>query len=422
MRTLLLRSLYTLLVTLGLPIFFIRLAYRSLRNPGYRQHVLERLGIFSLRLPTCIWIHAVSLGESIAVTPLIHKLQQAYPDLPILVTHMTPTGRGQIQRTFGNSVHQLYIPYDLPWLIQIFLGKLNPKICLLMETEIWPNTLAANAQAKVPSLLINARLSARSYRRYARLPKATTEWIFNHLSLICAQTQEDASFFLKLGAPSDRVQITGNLKYDMAVPADLHELVHAIKTWNPDRPTWLAASLHKGEDADIIKAHQLLLKQHPNALLILVPRHPEQFLPMQKNCEAAFLTQTRSSLEQCRDATQVLIGDSLGELLGYYAATDIAFVGGSLIPHGGHNLLEPAMLKKPVVTGPHYFNFKAIGQELLSHKAALMVRSSEELSAALCKLIQKPELRAQLAENAYHLISAHRGSLKNTVALISRLL
>jgi len=360
------RYLYSLLVHLSLPLILLRLLWRSLRAPDYRKRVLERL---ALRLPKLkqggIWLHAVSLGESIAAAPLVQALLCRYPDLPITLTCMTPTGSARITALFGERVQHCYLPYDLPWAARRFIGRVRPTLAILMETELWPNHIHQCARLNIPLVLANGRLSARSAQGYARLG-GLTRALLNEISWLAVQNADDAKRFCALGASPERVTVTGSIKFDITPPEGIAPHALALRRdWQAvERPLWIAASTHVGEDEIALNAHKKLLQNRPDALLILVPRHLERFASVYQLCQKqGFTVQRRSSGEAVNAATQVLLGDSMGELLFLYALADLALVGGSLVAHGGHNLLEPAALGKPLLSGPHRFNFADIAAQ-----------------------------------------------------------
>ena len=356
------RHLYTLLLHLALPLIALRLALRARKAPAYARRIKER---FSFALPPLkpggIWVHAVSVGESIAAAPMIRALQARYPELPITVTCMTPTGSERIQALFGDSVQHCYLPYDLPWAAARFLDRVRPRLAVVMETELWPNHIHQCARRGIPVALANARLSERSARGYARFGKLTAPMLAE-LSLIAVQTQAEAQRFLDLGARPDCVEVTGSIKFDLKIDAELLQRAAELRRqWQAEqRPVWIAASTHAGEDEIVLAAHRQLLETRPNALLILVPRHPERFNSVHELCLSDGLTtRRRATGEAVQAGDQVLLGDTMGELLFLYALADIAFVGGSLVANGGHNLLEPAALGKPVLSGPHLFNLRS---------------------------------------------------------------
>ena len=412
------RPLYTLLFHLALPVVLVRLLWRARRAPAYRQRIAER---FAVGLPELraggIWVHAVSVGESIAAAPLIRELKARYPDLPITVTCMTPTGSERIRALFGDTVQHCYLPYDLPWAASRFLQKLQPKLAVVMETELWPNHIHQCARRGIPVALANARLSERSARGYGRFARLTAPMLAE-LSLIAAQTEVEAARFRQLGARASCVQVTGSIKFDLSVDPALPERAALLRRqWGAEaRPIWIAASTHTGEDEILLASHRLLLAKRPDALLILVPRHPERFGSMLELCRKQDFKTVRRSLEELPNAdTQVVLGDTMGELLFLFALADVAFVGGSLVPTGGHNLLEPAALGKPVVTGPHLFNFLDIAAQLRDAGALVEVGSAPELATEILSF-WTDSARAEQAR------TAGLGVLRNNQGALGRLL
>ena len=419
------RTLYSLLFHLLLPIIAGRLAWRAWRAPAYGRRIGER---FALGLPAMrtggIWVHAVSLGESIAAAPLIRELLVRYPGLPITVTSMTPTGSERIQALFGDKIQHCYLPYDLPWACARFFRHIQPRLALIMETELWPNHIHQCAKRGVPVVLANARLSERSAHGYARFAKLTAPMLAE-LSLIAAQTEAEAERFRLLGARHGCVEVTGSIKFDLSVDAQLQVRASQLRDeWGAtQRPVWIAASTHAGEDEIILAAHRQLLASFPQALLILVPRHPERFASVFELCKReGFASVRRSQGEAVTAQTQVLLGDTLGELLFLYALADLAFVGGSLVENGGHNLLEPAALGKPLLSGPHLFNFLEIAAQLRSAGDLLQVQDAAELQEQLQRLFAEPQQAAQMAMAGLAVLRANQGALARLLAGLARLL
>ena len=419
------RLLYTLLLHLALPLIALRLALRARKAPAYARRVNER---FSLGLPAMkpggIWVHAVSVGESIAAAPMIRALQARYPDLPITVTCMTPTGSERIQALFGESVQHCYLPYDLPWAAARFLDRAQPRLAVVMETELWPNHIHQCARRGIPVALANARLSERSARGYARFRKLTAPML-GELSLIAVQTQTEAQRFLDLGARPGCVEVTGSIKFDLKIDAELLQRADALRQqWQAaTRPVWIAASTHAGEDEIILAAHRHLLGNHPDALLILVPRHPERFNSVNELCLSQGLTtRRRSTGEAVQAGDQVLLGDTMGELLFLYALADIAFVGGSLVANGGHNLLEPAALGKPVLSGPHLFNFLEIAAQLREAGALSEVENAEQLADRVAALLGEPGEMQRMSRAGLNVLKANQGALERLLEGLQRLL
>ncbi|PMY69384.1 MULTISPECIES: lipid IV(A) 3-deoxy-D-manno-octulosonic acid transferase [Pseudomonas] len=421
------RTLYTALFYLGLPLVAIRLWLRARKAPAYARRIGER---FSWGLPAMqpggIWVHAVSVGESIAAAPMIRALLARYPQMPITVTCMTPTGSERIQALFANEprIQHCYLPYDLPCAAVRFLDRVRPKLAVIMETELWPNHIHQCARRGVPVALANGRLSERSARGYGRFAKLTAPMLAE-MSLFAVQTEAEAERFRQLGARPETVEVTGSIKFDLSIDPQL--LVRASELreqWQAgERPVWIAASTHEGEDAVVLDAHRQLLASHPDALLILVPRHPERFNPVFELCrQQGFETIRRSSAEPVTASTSVLLGDTMGELLFLYALADSAFVGGSLVPNGGHNLLEPAALAKPVLSGPHLFNFLEIAAMLREAGALQEVDDAHGLAVAVQRLFELPRDAQKMADAGLRVMRSNQGALQRLLDGLDRLL
>ncbi|WP_248745311.1 lipid IV(A) 3-deoxy-D-manno-octulosonic acid transferase [Pseudomonas sp. MWU12-2037] len=421
------RTLYSFLFHLGLPLVALRLWLRARKAPAYARRVGERFarGLPTLR-PDGIWVHAVSVGESIAAAPMIRALLAKYPQLPITVTCMTPTGSERIKALFADEprIQHCYLPYDLPWAAARFLEAARPKLAVIMETELWPNHIHQCARRGIPVALANARLSARSAKGYGRFARLTRPML-EEMSLIAVQTEAEAERFRQLGARPECVEVTGSIKFDLSIDPQL--LVRAAELrgqWQAqERPVWIAASTHEGEDAVVLAAHRQLLGNYPNALLILVPRHPERFDSVFALCqEQGFTTVRRSSGEPVCAQTSVLLGDTMGELLFLYALADSAFVGGSLVPNGGHNLLEPAALCKPVLSGPHLFNFLEIAALMREAGALQEVEDAEGLAVAVQRLFELPRDAQKMGEAGLKVMRANQGALQRLLDGLGRLL
>ncbi|MCU1750744.1 lipid IV(A) 3-deoxy-D-manno-octulosonic acid transferase [Pseudomonas sp. 6D_7.1_Bac1] len=421
------RTLYTALFYLGLPLVAIRLWLRSRKAPAYAKRIGER---FSIGLPVMkpggIWVHAVSVGESIAAAPMIRALLERYPQLPITVTCMTPTGSERIHAMFANEprIQHCYLPYDLPCAAARFLDRVQPKLAVIMETELWPNHIHQCAKRGIPVALANARLSERSAKGYGRFAKLTQPMLAE-MSLFAVQTEAEAERFRQLGARSETVEVTGSIKFDLSIdPKLLQRAAELRQLWQAvERPVWIAASTHEGEDEVVLAAHRQLLASHPDALLILVPRHPERFNPVFELCQQqGFATIRRSTGETVRADTSVLLGDTMGELLFLYALADSAFVGGSLVPNGGHNLLEPAALAKPVLSGPHLFNFLEIAALMRSAKALQEVDDAHGLALAVQRLFELPRDAQRMAEAGLSVMRANQGALQRLLDGLDRLI
>lgn len=424
------RSLYTLLFHLGLPLVAGRLAWRAWQAPAYAKRIGERFAVGLPALnPGGIWLHAVSVGESIAAAPLVRELLARYPDMPITITCMTPTGSERIQAMFGGAeyagrVQHCYLPYDLPWAAARFLDRVQPKLAVIMETELWPNHIHQCALRGIPLALANARLSERSARGYARFAKLTAPMLAE-LDLIAVQTALEAERFRSLGARDECVEVTGSIKFDLTIdPALLSRAALLREQWQAEsRPVWIAASTHAGEDESVLAAHRQLLKHQPDALLILVPRHPERFNTVFELCQRqGFSTRRRSMAAAVQADDQVLLGDTMGELLFLYALADSAFVGGSLVANGGHNLLEPAALGKPVLSGPHLFNFLEIAAQLRAAGALSEVADADALAQRVAQLWREPETADAMRAAGLAVMQANQGALARLLAGLGRLL
>lgn len=415
------RWLYTIVYTLVLPLIVLRLYIRALKAPDYRRRIGERFGCFRappLRQP--IWVHAVSVGETIAAEPLIRRLQQQFPQRDIVVSTMTPTGSERVRALFGDSVFHVYAPYDTPWCVKAFLKKIRPTLLIIMETELWPNTLYYLRRSGAPAVLVNARLSAKSAIGYQNISGLSRPMLQN-LSAIIAQTEADANRFQTLGVTAENIFVSGSIKFDVNISASLRESAHAMKRQWLQRLTWIAASTHAGEDEVIVAAHSQLLKKFPGLLLLLVPRHPERFDVVARMVEQQGLSSCRRSSGEVANAdTQVIIGDTMGELLLLYGVADVAFVGGSMINRGGHNMLEPAAWGCPVVTGPSDFNFAAISDKLEKAGALVKVDSESALVRQVDAWLESDSVRQQAGRAAISVVEKNRGVLTTVVERLGR--
>lgn len=417
------KLLYTTLITLGLPLIILRLIWRGFRAPAYWHRWSERFGSgpTTLSAQPFIWIHAVSVGEVEACRPIAQALKEDYPHHQLLITTMTPTGSERVKLLFSDSVAHCYLPYDLPFAIQRFLDKVNPQFSIIMETEIWPNLLELCHKKNIPLVLANARMSERSAKGYARFPQFTKS-ILNHITLIAAQGQDDKQRFHNLGANHEKVHAIGNLKFEISLPASLQEQASAMRNiWDNDRPVLVAASTHEGEEEIILNAAHQIRAEFADLLVIIVPRHPERFDRVAALAQKSGInTLRRSENQPCPSDVQVLIVDTMGELPLFYAASDVAFVGGSLVPHGGHNLLEPAILGRAVITGPHFFNFNDITKQFLASDAALQVNDTDDLTQTVITLLHNSQQRAKMGEAGLQLIATSQGASARLAALIKQ--
>lgn len=412
------RLIYSLLFYISMPFVVLRLLWRTQRDPEYGKRWAERFGHIPFAVKqNGIWWHSVSMGETLAAIPLIKLFQQKHPDVPILVTTMTPSGSKQVIKSLGNSVQHIYIPYDLPHLVLKFFKQLKPKLLVIMETELWPNLLFYAHQQRVPVLLANARMSEKSATGYARFTSLSKEMMEN-ITTIAAQNKEDGERFLRLGLPPERLVITGTIKFDITISDELLAKAKDLRAqWGLDRQTWIAASTHAGEEEIILEA----AKQIPTALLILAPRHPDRIKEVISLCQKANLKYClRSANELPDETTQVFLIDTLGELLLFYAASDIAFVGGSLIQKGGHNLLEPAALGMPVLSGESLYNFAEVERLLDKANGLIKIKTSEDLSREVNLLFQDANKRHQVGSAAKSVVIANKGATEKHLLLIEK--
>ncbi|RZI41629.1 3-deoxy-D-manno-octulosonic acid transferase [Herbaspirillum sp. HC18] len=417
------RLLYSIAWWLALPLVLARLWWRGRKEPGYRQHMAERFGFYSRRLAQpAIWVHAVSVGETRAAEPLIDALLQSYPDHAILLTHMTPTGRATGQSLFGKHgarLMQCYLPYDTGWMVSRFLRHFMPRICILMETEVWPNLIAQCVSHEVPVVLVNARLSERSLAKAQKLSALMSE-AARGFSCVAAQTEADAERLRRFGAPN--VHVTGSIKFDVAPPEKALATGETLRALMGAKPVLLCASTREGEEALILDA--LNDAGLDDALLVMVPRHPQRFDEVAAMIEARGLPmQRRSTLKSVLpDNVRVVLGDSMGEMFAYYAACDVAFIGGSLLPLGGQNLIEACAVGKPVLIGPHTFNFSVVSEEAIAAGAALRIDDAKVMANAASHLLHDVAERARMGGNALAFARQHRGATIRTMALLKPLI
>jgi len=418
------RVLYSLMWWLALPLVLGRLWWRGRREPGYRTHLGERLGFYGRaagKRPT-IMVHAVSVGETRAAEPLVEALLAARPDCRILLTHMTPTGRATGRSLFahhGDRVIQSFLPYDTGFMVGRFLRHFQPAACILMETEVWPNLIHGCAAHKVPVALVNARLSERSLRRGRKIGTLMTD-AARAITLVAAQTEADAARIASLGAPN--VAVTGSIKFDVVPPQAALDTGAMLRARFGGRPVLLCASTREGEEALILDAYRDMDRRPAGMLLVLVPRHPQRFDEVARMVEGRGLTLARrSALPDSVDA-DVLLGDSMGEMFAYYAACDCAFIGGSLLPLGGQNLIEACALGKPVLVGEHTFNFLQATEEAVAAGAALRVADAAALVRTAADLLDDDARRAAMGAHALAFAARHRGATVRTVELLQQII
>ena len=411
------RLLYTLVVLALLPWAILHLLWRSLKQPEYLRHWGERFGLFRAALPgPTIWLHAVSVGETRAAQPLVEALRERHPQHRILFTHMTPTGRATSEALYCDKVDRIYLPYDTPWAVRRFLRHYRPEFGLIMETELWPNLIEACRRTDIPLRLVNARLSQRSARRYASFPALTREAL-QGLTGIAAQSKDDAVRFEALGAR--KVVVTGNIKFDIAAPAGQLALGSRFRSAYGPRQTWLAASTREGEEALILEAWRQALPAN-GALLVIVPRHPQRFDEVARlAAERGFVVQRRSENSPVAAATQVLVGDSMGEMFAFHAAADVSFIGGSLLDFGSQNLIEAAACGTPILIGPSTRNFAEAAREAVTCGAARTIVDADDLVRQVLLLLGNAESRRRMGEAGIAFTERHRGATARTLDLIS---
>lgn len=433
------RFIYSSLWVLLLPLLLMRMWWRGRRAPLYRERWAERLGFYpSTALPKeqggCVWVHAVSVGEALAAVPMVEQLLSRYPETQIVMTTTTPTGSERVRAVFGHRVLHVYAPWELPGAVRRFFNAFQPSLVLLLETELWPNIVATAATRKVPVMLINGRLSERSQRGYARFPALVTPML-QAMHCLAVQTQADATRFQELGAAENSIAVTGSVKFDIDPNESLRQGAALWRQQLGARPVWIAASTHAGEDEPVLVAHKQLKMHFPDALLILVPRHPERFAEVGQLASAhGFTVLKRSATKQVDAACDVYLGDTMGELMQMFGFADVAFVGGSLVDVGGHNLLEPSAWGLPVLTGPHLHNFTLIAQLLEQAGAMTIVADADALAVQLVGLFGGPVVegavsvpnqaasharRKTMGDAALHVQATHRGALQRVLTLVA---
>ncbi len=412
------RFFYTLALCLLLPYIFLRLAWRARKQPEYLRHIGERFGFYSIRSgKPVIWLHAVSVGETRATASLVARLRAGYPGHQILLTHTTPTGRATSAQLYGDGVMRVYLPYDYPFAVRGFLRHFRPQLGILMETEIWFNLIHACDAADVPLLLLNARMSEKSARGYARFARLTRSAL-QELSAIAAQTAADAARLKSLGAA--QVGVMGNLKFDIEPPPDMLELGKTLRRqFGTSRRVFLAASTREGEEALLLDAWQQA--NLGDYLLVIVPRHPQRFDEVADMLEKRRITfRRRSANEPIATDTQVVLGDSMGEMFAYYAAADLAFIGGSLLPFGGQNLIEACAVGTPVLIGPHTHNFADATRLAVEAGAAQRVGDAAELVATVRRISSDANTLAGMRSQGLQFVAAHRGATDDAMAVIGQ--
>ncbi|WP_111655608.1 lipid IV(A) 3-deoxy-D-manno-octulosonic acid transferase [Isoalcanivorax indicus] len=418
------RLLYSVLLILLSPLVLARMLWPRRGKPHYGRRWNELLGGGPVTPPGGLWFHAVSVGEVVAATPVIRRLREAFPAQPILLTTTTTTGAEAARGLLADPmIRHAYAPLDLPGAVARFLRRHRPTALLLMETELWPNQLAACGRRGLPVVLLNARLSERSCQRYARFAGLFRS-LSQHLTLLLCQHNDDAARFALLGVARERLHVTGSVKFDITYDDQVYAAGAALRQqWGAQRPVWIAASTHAGEEEQVLAAFEQVRVQHPEALLVLVPRHPQRFDDVAGICRSRGLAMVRRTEGRpVSAATQVYLGDTMGELPVMFAAADLAFVGGSLVPVGGHNLLEPAALGRAALTGPHYFNFSDITAQLCARGAVREVADAVMLAQTVSALLGDPAARAAMGEAGQAVVHANQGALERTLAALTEVL
>ena len=415
------RYFYTIVIYFLIPFILLRLLLVSFKYPSYRKKWYERFGFINWKESSkpIIWIHAVSIGEVNATRPIVNLLLKKYPHYQIIITTVTPTGAKTVVQQYKSTVFHFYLPYDIPYCVKKFIRTINPCILITMETEIWPNLYQTCHQSEIPILIVNARLSQKSMSGY----QLFSGLIVNTLKLVdkvAAQTQADADRFITLGVSNKDISVVGNLKFDIDIPQSIKEEAEPLRhDFSVSRPIWMAASTHDGEEEIILNAHKSILSTHPDAILILAPRHPDRADKIFTICKKMGLhTIRRTEQESFSDQHNVFLLDTLGELQLYYAASEIAFVGGSLVNTGGQNMLEPAALNLPLITGPYTYNFLEVRNLLLESEALIVVSNSLGLSEKVIELIGDANLRHSMGERARAVVLANRGSSERVITMI----
>lgn len=415
------RTVYTAIFYLLIPFILFRLLWRSIKAPYYRLRWRERFACYDRYFPqNVVWFHAVSVGEVEAVFPLVRRLQKQFPKATLLITTTTPTGSARVRAVLGKSVEHVYLPYDMPDAVWRFMRCFKPVLAVIMETELWPNLFAYCGINNIPLYVINARLSEKSARGYRKLPSLIYPLLRN-VKQVAAQTQEDANRFIAIGAKPEQVVTAGNIKFDIEIPEEVICEGKQLKTTLfKGRFVWLTASTHKGEEQIFLAAYKVLKLKIPALLLLIVPRHPERFSEVRALCSQNNLAVvTRTSKQPCNQDTDVYLGDTMGELKMLYATADVAFVAGSMVPVGGHNLLEAAAIGVPVLFGPYMTNFNEIANKVQAHKAAIQCHDKEAIVEAIQSVYSDSSYRNLLVDNGRAFLQTNRGAIEKLYEMLA---
>lgn len=418
------RYIYTAFFYLITPLILLRLYWRGYKALKYRKRWKERLAIYSQNHSSdVIWIHAVSVGEVVAVSPLIHLLQTQYPEDYFIVTTTTPTGSERVDAELGKTVDHVYLPYDLPNVVKRFLTVFRPKVAIFMEKEIWPNIYQQCFQRNIPLVIINARLSESSAKNYKKILRLVKPALIN-VTQIAVQTEEDKQRFISIGAKESRIKVTGNLKFDIDIAENIILQAQAIKAdLFACRFVWIIASTHNDEEIIFFELYFKLKKQIPELLLLVVPRHPERFEYVKKLAEKMRLkTCMRSKVQSCAADVDVYIADTMGELKLLFGTADISFVGGSMVPIGGHNILEPAAMNVPITFGPYMDNFKEIAKNVIAQGAAIQCKNKIDIMEATVRLYKNVEDRKRMVSKMYQFLNNNQGATEKVGRLISNII
>ncbi|MGZ4954962.1 MAG: lipid IV(A) 3-deoxy-D-manno-octulosonic acid transferase [Methylobacter sp.] len=416
------RVLYSCFFYLLVPLILIRLIWRSIKAPAYRYRWSERFALYNKKFPqNVIWFHAVSVGEAEALFPLAKKVQREFPEARLLITTTTPTGSARVKAVMQESVEHVYLPYDMPCAVNRFMRCFKPRIAVIMETEIWPNLFACCGKNEIPLYIINARLSEKSANGYQKIP-ALISPALACVKLIAAQTQDDANRFIAVGAKVETVKTLGNIKFDVDVSSEIVKQGEQLKAdLFGGRFVWLIASTHKDEEAIFLEIYKKIKQQIPGLLLVIVPRHPERFVEVKKLCEQNQLAVVmRTSCEIWHQYTDVYLADTMGELKMLYAASDVAFIGGSMVSVGGHNILEAAAVGTPVLFGPYMANFKEIAERVMQQNAAIQCQDESEIISAIIALYADSAYRQSLAEKGKTFIRQNQGAVAKIFDMLSQ--
>ena len=412
------RFIYTFLIILSLPFALLRILLKDTKSSSWTRKLKNQLGYVPKTSGKVIWFHCVSVGEFNAAKPLIDKIFLKFPLHQIVITTTTITGSEAVENHYKKRVIHCFFPFDVPFIVSLFLKKIKPLACILLETEIWPNLITKLKHQNIPTMLVNARLSDRSFKKYNKFSPKLVSSTLNSLSIICSQNESSSKRFISLGASKKNITITGSLKFDSNEPNNL-ETIQALKKITGDRKIVAFASTREGEELQIIKSY-LALQTKFNALLLIIPRHPERFNEVFNIASENGLNVKRRSLaDHCEKDTDILIGDSMGEMMSYFSISDIAFIGGSLSNNGGQNMLEAASLSKPIIFGPSVFNFEEISKKLLDDGSAMQVSSAEELMQAISELLLDNEKRKLIGQSAKTTFENNRGAVARVFKAIA---